>query len=75
MKYIDSSDSTTALVAVGKIHPMLRKYKDYIQKYKKKLQHVEKTHKNVQVTDIIHDIIMVLEGKRYDLLCTSFNIF
>ena len=66
MKHIESSDSTTAHVAVATIHPMLRKYKDYIQKYKKKLEHAEKTNKNVQVTDLIHDIIMVLEGKRYD---------
>ena len=64
MKHVDSSDANISLFAVGTICSMLRKYKDYIQKYKQKLEKLEKTTKSPQIADMIHDIIMVLEGKR-----------
>ena len=65
MKYIDYSDLNTSRMVLGSICSMLRKHKDYMLKYKDKFEKLEQTSTVPQVKDTAHDIILVLEGKRY----------
>ena len=65
MKYIDYSDLNTSRMVLGSICSMLRKHKDYMLKYKHKFEKLEQTSTVPQVKDTAHDIILVLEGKRY----------
>ena len=64
MKYIDYSDGMITLYVAAVLNSMIRKYTDYMQKYKTKLEKVENTGKLPQVKDLAHDMILVLEGKR-----------
>lgn len=64
MKYIDYADGSIALYVVGTLNSIVRKYGDYMQKYKAKLQKVETNGKVPQTKDLAHSIVLVLEGKR-----------
>ena len=66
MKYVNYSDSMVAQMVVGVLNSMVRKHQDYMQKYKSKLEKVEETSTIPQVKDQVHDMILVLEGKRYE---------
>ena len=69
MKYVASSDQTTALTTAGSLRSVVKKHQNYMQKYKTKLENAEKKATTPQLKDIIHDIVLVLEGKRYNNFC------
>ena len=64
MKYANHSDPTTSQIVVGTLSTMVRKHKDYMQKYKPKLEALEQKSKIPQIRDLAHDMILILEGKR-----------
>ena len=65
MNYVDNSDPTTSHIVTSTISTMVRAHVEYMQKYKPKLEKLEMTSTVPAVKDIVHDIILILEGKRY----------
>ena len=65
MKFADYSDPTVSQLVVGTVCTMVRKHKDYMQKYRPKLEEIEKTSTVPAVKDMAHDMILVLDGLRY----------
>ena len=64
MKYVDHSDITVAQLTIMKLDAMAKPHQTYMQKYKPKLLKAEKTSTSPQIKDAIHEIILILEGKR-----------
>ena len=64
MKYADYSDVTISLIVVGQMSTMVREHVEYMQKHKQKLEKLEQTATQPQVRDMVHDMILELEGKR-----------
>ena len=65
MKHALSSSPTTVRIVITSLHSMLKTREDCVQKYKAELEKLEKTTKDSQVKDIVHEMILVLEGKTY----------
>ena len=64
MKYVDYADPTTSHIVVGTVSTLVRKHKDYMQKYRPKLVKLEKISTVPAVRDLAHDMILVLDGLR-----------
>ena len=64
MKYVNNSDPTVSHIVTGTASTMVRAHVAYMQKYKPKLQKLEVTSTVPAVKDLVHDMILVLEGKR-----------
>ena len=67
MKYADNSDSMISNIVVGQLSTMVRKHVNYMQKYKSRLERVEQSATLPGIKDLAHNMILVLEGKRYKL--------
>lgn len=65
MKHALSSREPTVRFVIISLHSMLNTHEDCIQKYKVDLEKLEKTTKDKQVKEKVHEIILVLEGKTY----------
>ena len=65
MKYMDQSHTSVAQMNVYQLVALTKPHQEYMQKYKPKLEKMEQTCTVPQLKDSIHDIILILEGKRY----------
>ena len=65
MKYVDYTDAIISQTVVGTLGSMVRQHQDYMQKYKPKLEKLEETSTISHVRDMAHNMILILEGKRY----------
>ena len=65
MKYIDHSDPTVSHIVTGTASGMVRAHVEYMQKYKPKLEKLAETTTVPAVKDLVHNMILILEGKRY----------
>ena len=65
MKYVDYSDPTVSHIVTGTVSSMVRQHVEYMQKYKTKIEKLEMTSTVPGIKDLCHDMILVLEGKRY----------
>ena len=67
MKHALSSSPATVRIVITSLHSMLKTSEGNIVKYKPDLQKLEKTSKDAKVKDMVHEMILVLEGKTYVL--------
>lgn len=64
MKYSEYTDGMIAFYVVQALNHMMRKQKDYMQKYKSKLEKISETANVPGCRDLAHNMVLVLEGKR-----------
>ena len=67
MKHALSSSPATVRIVITSLHSMLKTNEGNIVKYKPDLEKLEKTSKDAKVKDMVHEMILVLEGKTYVL--------
>ena len=65
MKFIDYQDETTVGYAVYAVKGLMRKHKDFLQKYVSELKTLKQTATLPYLTEMVHQMLLVLEGKRY----------
>ena len=63
MKHAMFCEPPTVLVVVSTLSSMVKTHQDYMQQYKSKLEKLEKSSKIPNVKEMVHDMILVLEGK------------
>ena len=69
MKFAGHTDPTVSQIAVGFVSSLMRDHVEYMQKHKTVLQKLEKASTIPQVREMAHDMILILEGKRYSQTC------
>ena len=65
MKHALSSSPTTVRIVITSLHSTLKTNEESINRYKPDLEKLEKTTKDKKVKDMVHEMILVLEGKTY----------
>ena len=64
IKHVDS-ESNVSQFAVRALSILVRNHVNYMQKYRRKLKQTETMTQLPSLKNAIHDIILILEGKRF----------
>ena len=68
MKFVDHSDPTVSHVCIGYLSTLTRDHIEYMQRYKSTLENVKKTHSIAIVRELVHHMLLKLEGKTVENL-------
>ena len=65
MKFASHTDPTVVQSVIVTVSVICKDHPDYMQKYRGILEKLEKTSTIPQVKEKAHEILLILEGKRY----------